>query len=66
MMVLNSEDGLECEVHINGIRLEHVSEFKYLGCILDSLSVLESSMKHCLCLFLGMAAKKRYGKRRKD
>ena len=34
-MVLNGEEGLECEVHVNGIRLEHVSEFKYLGCALD-------------------------------
>ena len=30
VMVLNVEDGLECEVHIDGIRLEHVLEFKYL------------------------------------
>ena len=35
VMVLNEEEGLECEVHVNGIRLEHVSEFKYLGCVLD-------------------------------
>ena len=34
-MVLNGEEGLECEVHVDGIHLEHVSEFKYLGCILD-------------------------------
>ena len=31
VMVLNGEEGLECEVHVDGIRLEHVSEFKYLG-----------------------------------
>ena len=31
-IVLNGEKGLECEVHLYGIRLEHVSEFKYLGC----------------------------------
>ena len=35
MMVLNGEEELECEIHVDGIRLEHVSEFKYLGCILD-------------------------------
>ena len=29
VMVLNGEEGLECEVHVDGIRLEHVSEFKY-------------------------------------
>ena len=34
-MVLNGEEGLECEVHIDGIRLEHASEFKYLGFVLD-------------------------------
>ena len=34
VMVLNGEEGLECEVHVYGICLEHVSEFKYLGCVL--------------------------------
>ena len=29
------EEGLKCEVHVDGVRLEHVSEFKYLGCDLD-------------------------------
>ena len=28
---MNGEEGLECEVHVDGIRLEHVS---YLGCVL--------------------------------
>ena len=32
VMVLNGEKGLECEVSIGGLRLEHVSESKYLGC----------------------------------
>ena len=31
VMVMNGEDGLECEVHVDGVRLEHVSEFKYFG-----------------------------------
>ena len=35
VLVLGREEGLECEVCVNGIRLEHVSEFKYLGCVLD-------------------------------
>ena len=35
VMVLSGEEGLECEVRVDGIRLEHVSEFKYLGCVLD-------------------------------
>ena len=29
MMVINGEEGLECEVHIDGVCLEHIS--KYLG-----------------------------------
>ena len=28
MIVLNGEEGLECKVHVDGIRLEHISEFK--------------------------------------
>ena len=35
VMVLNGEEGLECEVKVDGIRLEHVSIFKYFGCVLD-------------------------------
>ena len=35
VMVLNGEEELECEVHVGGIRIEHISEFKYLGCVLD-------------------------------
>ena len=33
-MVLNGEECLECEVHVNGTRLEHVLEFKYLRFLL--------------------------------
>ena len=33
VMGLNEE-----EVHVDGIRLEHVREFKYLGCVLDESS----------------------------
>ena len=35
VIVLGGEEGLECEVCIDGIRLERVSECKYLGCVLD-------------------------------
>ena len=31
LMVLNGEEGLEWEVCVDGMRLEHVPEFKYLG-----------------------------------
>ena len=30
---------MECEVLVDGIRLEHVSEFKYLGCVLDESGI---------------------------
>ena len=35
VMLMNGKEGLEYEVHIDGIRLEHVFEFKYFGCVLD-------------------------------
>ena len=35
MIVLNGEKGLDCEVCVDGMRLKHVSEFKYLECVLD-------------------------------
>ena len=35
MTVLNGEEGLECEVDVDEIHLEHVSEFKYFGCVLN-------------------------------
>ena len=41
-MVLGWEEGLECEVCMDGMRMEHVSEFKYLGCILDESDTYEA------------------------
>ena len=38
VMVLKGEEGLECEVHVDGNHLEHVSKFKYLGCVFDEAS----------------------------
>ena len=35
VMMLGGEEGLQCEVCVDRIRLKHVSEFKYLGCVLD-------------------------------
>ena len=35
VMVLNGEEGLECEVHVDRMRLDHVFEFKYFGCVLN-------------------------------
>ena len=34
VMVMNGEKGLECEVHVDGAFLEHVSKLKNLGCVL--------------------------------
>ena len=31
---VEGEEGLKCEVHVYGVRLEHISEFRYLGCVL--------------------------------
>ena len=40
VMVLNGGEGLECEVCVDGICLEVVSEFnKYLGCVLDEIYI---------------------------
>ena len=35
VMLLNGEEGLECEVHVDGIRLERVSVLKYFSCVWD-------------------------------
>ena len=35
VIVLNGEQGLECEVSVDEMQLEHVSEFKYLGFVLN-------------------------------
>ena len=39
VMVLNGEEGLKCKVHADGIRLEHVSKFKYFGCVLEESGI---------------------------
>ena len=35
--MLNGEEGLECEVYVDKIRLEHAMEFKCLECVFDEL-----------------------------
>ena len=35
VMVLDGEEGLECDVCVDRIRFLNVSEFKYMGCVLD-------------------------------
>ena len=41
-IVLNGEEGFECEVHVDGFRLEHVSKLKYLGSVLDESGTEEA------------------------
>ena len=94
-MLLNGKEGLECEVYVEEIRLEHVSEFIYLGCVLVKLGIdglecsrkvesgrrvagvigsivnardllHESCKKHTLYLFLCMAMRQYYGRRRRN
>ena len=33
---------MECDVSVDRVRLEHVLEFKYLGCVLDKSGTDES------------------------
>ena len=42
VMVLILEERFECEVYVDGIRLEHVSEFKYLKRDLDESGIDEA------------------------
>ena len=37
--MFGGEEGLKCEVCVDGIFLEHVSEFKYLRCVLNESSI---------------------------
>ena len=34
-MLLGREEGFWCEIHVDGTQLEQISEFKYLGCVLN-------------------------------
>ena len=42
MIVSGGEEGLECEICVDRIHLEHVSEFKYLVCVLDESGTNET------------------------
>ena len=43
-MVLNGEKGLKCEVSVDGVQLEHVPKFKYLGV----LWINQVQMRQCV------------------
>ena len=38
VMILIGEEGLGCEVYVDGIHLQHFLEFIYLGCVLNDKS----------------------------
>ena len=42
MCILNGEDGLESEFHVNGMQLKHVLKGKCLGYVLDELGADEA------------------------
>ena len=42
VVLLGGEEGLKCDVCVDGTRLEHVSQFKYLGCVLDESGTYEA------------------------
>ena len=42
VIVLNREEGLECEVCVDEMRLAHESEFRYSGCVLDESGTAEA------------------------
>ena len=44
-MVLNEEERLESEVSVDGVQLQHVSEFKYLGSVLDGSGTNEAECR---------------------
>ena len=44
-MALNEEVGLECEVCVDGMLLDHVSEFKCLRCVLDESGTDEAECR---------------------
>ena len=45
MVVVNVDEELECEVHVYKIHLEHVSEFKYLGCWMNQVQMEQCSRR---------------------
>ena len=47
VMVSGGEKGLECKIRVDGTRLQQVSEFKYLECVLDESGT--EGRKSCWC-----------------
>ena len=45
VMELGGEEGLECEVCVDGMQLDHGSGFKYIGCVLDRSGTYEAECR---------------------
>ena len=67
VIVLGVEEGLGCEIHGHGARLEQVSKLKYLECVLDVVEWEESCRCHQVCegVALGTAVRLCYGENAK-
>ena len=61
VMLLGGEEGLECEVCVNAIRFEHVSEFKYLGCFFNESGTYEVECSRKLARGMRVTSAIRYG-----
>ena len=55
VIVLGGDEGLEYEVYVDGIRLEHVSEFKYFRCVYMNQVLMRQSIVGGL-LMLGICS----------
>ena len=51
VMVMNGEEGLECEIHVDGVRLEHVFEFKFKE-IYRIRAIQVDSLRDLLCIMM--------------
>ena len=68
--VMNGEEGLKSKVHMYGMQIVVVSEFKYLGSVLDESSsddaVVVGMGKFCVCLILYEYEYESYGTTRRN
>ena len=55
-MVLGGKEWLDCEIHVDGARLEQVSEFKYQRCVLN-----ESGTDDAKCRRMGKSGREKKG-----
>ena len=51
VMMLGEEEGFECAVCVDGRILGYVSEFKYLGCVVDESGTDEAEFRRKVANF---------------